>query len=141
MTRAEILERLSRHRDAFIRRDADALAADHAADGSFDSPAHGQVHGRAAIRDVYRYWFTAFPDLLLTWESPIVDGDRAAVFWTFSGTSHGPFFGIVGAGSRVELRGAAEYRFGEDGILSVRHTFDFSGMLLKTGVLKVKPGA
>jgi predicted ester cyclase len=141
MTRAEIITRLERHRDAFIRHDADALAADHSPEGSFESPAHGQVRGRAAISDVYRYWFTAFPDLLLTWEAPIVDGDRAAVFWTFSGTSQGPFFGIVGAGSRVELRGAAEYLFGEDGIASVRHTFDFSSMLLKTGVLKVKPGA
>ena len=141
MTRAEIIGRLERHRDAFLRRDADALAADHAPDGAFESPAHGQVRGRAAIRDVYLYWFTAFPDLQLTWDTPIVDGDRAAVFWTFAGTSHGPFFGIVGAGSRVELRGAAEYRFGEAGIDSVRHTFDFSSMLLKTGVLKVKPGS
>ena len=141
MTRAEIIDRLERHKDGFLRRDADALAADHSPDGSFDSPAHGVVRGRAAIRDVYHYWFTAFPDLLLTWESPIVDGDRAAVFWNFTGTSHGPFFGIVGAGSRVELRGAAEYLFDAEGIASVRHTFDFSGMLLKTGVLKVKPGS
>lgn len=141
MTHADILARLGRHREAFKRRDADALAADHTADGLFESPAHGQVRGRAAIREVYDYWFTAFPDLLLTWEEPVVDGDRAAVFWTFTGTSHGPFFGIVGAGSRVELRGAAEYEFCEDGIASVRHTFDFSGMLVKTGVLKVKPGS
>jgi hypothetical protein len=39
------------------------------------------------------------------------------------------------------MRGAAEYVFGEDGIASVRHTYDFSGVLMKTGVLKVKPGA
>ena len=140
MTRADIVARLERHRDAFKRRDADALAADHTADGTFESPAHGAVKGRAAIREVYNYWFTAFPDLLLTWDEPLIDGDRAAVFWSFVGTSHGPFFGIAGAGSRIEMRGAAEYGFCDDGIVSVRHTYDFSSVLMKTGVLKVKPG-
>ena len=141
MTREEIIGKLERHRDGFMRRDADALAADHSPEGSFESPDHGLFKVLSDILDVYQYWFTAFPDLLLTWEAPIVDGNRAAVFWNFTGTSQGPFFGIVGAGSRVELRGAAEYLFADEGIASVRHTFDFSSMLLKTGVLKVKPGS
>lgn len=139
MTRDEIVVLLERHREAFKRRDADALAADHALDGTFESPAHGVVTGRPAILEVYKYWFTAFPDLQITWDQPLVDGARAAVFWTFAGTSHGPFFGVIGAGSRVELRGAAEYIFAGDAIGSVRHIYDFSGMLVKTGVLKVKP--
>jgi ketosteroid isomerase-like protein len=61
MTRADLVARLERHRDAFKRRDADALAADHAPEGIFESPAHGIVKGRAAIRDVYVYWFTTAP--------------------------------------------------------------------------------
>ena len=139
MVRDEIARILDRHRESFLKRDAEALAADHTPDSTFDSPAHGMVQGRKAIQEVYQYWFTAFPDLRLTWESPIIDGDRAAIFWTFVGTSHGPFFGVVGAGSRVEMRGAAEYHFGEGGITSVRHVYDFSSVLVKTGVLKVKP--
>ena len=89
MTRAEILSLLEEHRDAFKRRDADRLAAAHDEDGSFESPAHGVVTGRKSILEVYRYWFTAFPDLQLTWDEPIVDGNRAAIFWLFAGTSHG----------------------------------------------------
>ena len=140
MTRADIVALLDRHRDAFERRDADALAAGHDEDGSFTSPAHGVVNGRQAILEVYRYWFTAFPDMHLTWADAIVDGNRAAVFWSFAGTAHGPFFGVAGAGSRVDLQGAAEYVFSEQGIASVRHVFDFSSVLVRTGVLKVKPG-
>ena len=139
MTRADIVSLLERHRDAFRRRDADALAGDHDEGGTFISPAHGVVEGRPAIRGIYGYWFTAFPDLQITWEEALVDGNRAAVFWSFAGTSHGPFFGVVGAGSRVELKGAAEYTFSDTGIASVRHIYDFSSMLVKTGVLKVKP--
>jgi steroid delta-isomerase-like uncharacterized protein len=139
MTRDEIVALLERHREAFKHRDAEALAAGHALEGTFESPAHGVVTGRPAILEVYKYWFTAFPDLQITWDEPLVDGARAAVFWTFAGTSHGPFFGVIGAGTRVELRGAAEYVFADDAIRSVRHIYDFSGMLVKTGVLKVKP--
>ena len=37
------------------------------------------------------------------------------------------------------MQGAAEYTFSETGIVSARHVFDFSGTLLRAGVLKVKP--
>jgi predicted ester cyclase len=139
MTRAAIEARLADHHLHFERRDADGLAADHAPRGSFTSPAHGTVHGRPAIREVYRYWYGGFPDFTLTWDAPIIEGDQAAVFWHFEGTAVGPFFGMVAAGSRVVMDGAGWYVFGEEGILSVRHVFDFSGVLVKAGVLKIKP--
>ena len=139
MTRSEIDALLGRHRASFARRDAAALAADHAEDGTFESPAHGVVRGRAGILGVYEYWFTAFPDLLLAWDSAIVDGDRAAFFWTFEGTTQGPFFGVARAGARVAMIGAADYHFGDGEILAARHVFDFSGMLIRTGVLKTRP--
>ena len=141
MTRDEIVAKLTEHGSAFGRRDPEAIAATHAPDGTFESPAHGVLRGRAPIADRNRYWFAAFPDLELTWTHAIVDGPRAAVFWKFSGTSQGPFFGVVGAGTRVDMNGAAEYVFEDAGIQSVRHIFDFSGVLVKTGVLKVKPGS
>jgi predicted ester cyclase len=136
---ADIKAFLARHQESFLRRDARALAADHATDGTFESPAHGVVTGRDAIEGVYRYWFTAFPDLALTWTDPLVGVDRATFFWDFTGTAIGPFFGMAGAGARVTMVGAADYRFAGDLIRSARHIFDFSGMLLKTGALKVKP--
>jgi predicted ester cyclase len=139
MTRSEIDALLDRHRASFARRDAAALAADHAEDGTFESPAHGLVRGRTGIRGVYEYWFTAFPDLALSWDSIVVDGDRAAFFWTFDGTTKGPFFGVVRAGARVTMIGAADYRFSDGHIASARHVFDFSGVLIRTGVLKTRP--
>jgi predicted ester cyclase len=139
MTRDDIAALLDRHRESFRRRDSAKLALDHSPDGTFESPAHGLIRGRDAIEEVYRYWFTAFPDLLLTWDSPLIVDDRAAVFWRFTGTAQGPFFGMAGAGTKVEMQGAADYRFDAEGIASVRHVFDFSSVLVKTGVLKVKP--
>ena len=139
MNRGEIEAILAKQKDAFARRDAEALTALHAPDGTFESPAYGTVTGRAAIREIYRYWYVAFPDFLLTWESALIDPPRASYFWNFTGTASGPFFGDVKVGSKVSMLGATEAAFGPQGIVSIRHIFDFSGTLLRAGVLKVKP--
>ena len=139
MTRSAIEGVLARHKQAFMRRDPDLLASMHAPSGSFESPAYGVVTGREAIRDVYRYWYTAFPDFLLTWDVALIDPPRASFFWTFAGTAAGPFFGDVKVGAKVNMQGAAEYEFADEGIVAARHVFDFSGTLMRAGVLKVKP--
>ncbi len=139
MERRDIQDLLDRHQEAFARRDAAALAAQHDPDGVFESPAHGVVRGRSAIEGVYRYWFNAFPDLRLTWEDAVIDGARAAVFWRFEGTTDGAFFGVEKPGIRVVMGGAADYRFAGGTIASVRHVFDFTGALIKAGVLKTRP--
>jgi hypothetical protein len=139
MDRKAIEQLLSKQKEAFARRDAEALADLHAPEGIFESPAYGVISGRDAIRDVYRYWYAAFPDFLLTWESALIDPPRASYFWKFTGTAAGPFFGEVKVGSRIAMIGASEATFGPEGIVVIRHVFDFSGTLLRTGVLKVKP--
>lgn len=139
MTRAEIEARLARHRESFAKRSVDALVQDHAPDGTFESPAVRKAVGREAIADIYRYWLTAVPDMTFEWREPIIDGNRAAIFWHFAGTVEGPFFGEARPGTRLEMDGAAEYIFSEQGIQSASHIFDFSGALVKSGALKVKP--
>jgi predicted ester cyclase len=139
MTREEVEQRLTDHRAGFTARSADALAATHAPDCTFESPAHGTVRGREAIRAVYAYWYNAFPDFMLTWDTPVIEPPRAAVFWSFEGTTAGPFFGEVRPGTLVKMSGAAEFVFSDEGIASVPHIFDFSQALVTAGVLRIKP--
>ena len=139
MTRGDIEQQLALQKDAFLRRDVDALAALHAPDGTFESPAYGIVKGRGAIREVYVYWYSAFPDFLLTWDSALIDAPRASYMWNFTGTTTGPFFGETKIGSKVSMTGATESLYGPEGLIATRHVFDFSGTLMRTGVLKVKP--
>ena len=139
MTREDIESRLAHHKLHFINCDADALAEDHARDGTFESPAHGLVRGRDAIREIYKYWYGGFPDFSFTWDAPLIDSNRVALFWQFEGTAHGPFFGMVREGTVVAMTGAAEYLFSEEGIVSARHVFDFSSVLVKAGILRIKP--
>lgn len=139
MTRPEIEALLAKHQQSFDSRSAAALAADHTADGTFYSPAAGHVTGRAAIQKVYEYWLEAFPDMQMTLGTPIIEDSRAALFWDFRGTLHGQFFGDVKPGTKVSFPGSAEYEFSPEGIVNVKHLFDFTGALVSAGVLKVKP--
>jgi predicted ester cyclase len=139
MTRADVEGLLLHHHECFLRRDPRALASNHTLDGTFESPAVGLVRGRAAIEAVYASWFKGFPDLLLTWEDAVIEGDRAAFFWKLTGTASGPFYGIIGSGAQVTATGAADYRFGPDGIRTARHVFDWTAVLVATGVLKARP--
>jgi len=139
MTRAEIVALLDRHRQSFASRQPATLAEDHAVDGVFESQAAGVVRGREAIEGVYRYWLTAFPDMAFDWREPVIEGDRAALFWQFRGTMAGPFFGHENPGTRIEFQGAAEYQLSPAGIVSAKHVFDFTGALVAAGVLKIKP--
>ena len=139
MDRQDIEALLARHKESFASRSAARLAAEHTAHGTFSSPAAGLVDGRDKIQKVYDYWLAAFPDMVMTWDTPLIDGDRVALFWRFSGTADGTFFGDAKPGTKVQFTGAAEYRVSPEGIVSARHLFDFTGALITAGVLKVKP--
>jgi predicted ester cyclase len=141
VTREETVAFLERRQAAYDRRDATALAADHAPDGTVDSPtAGGNVRGRAAIEEIYRAWFKAFPDVVLEDEhEPLIDGDRIALVSTLTGTDLGGFMEMPPTGKQFRLRVVRLYTVSEGLIVSERRIYDFTGMLVQIGVLKAKP--
>ena len=139
MTRADIDAFLVRHQRSFASRSAATMAADHAEHGTFYRPAAGHVVGREKIQKVYEYWLEAFPDMAFTWGTPIIEDDRVALFWHFGGTVAGQFFGEVRPGTRIQMDGAGQYVVSDEGIVTARHVFDFTGALVLAGALKVKP--
>ena len=139
MTREEILALFTRREAAWRAHDAAALAADHASDGVVISPTGGVLEGRADIERIYRIWFTAFSDLAFTSTDVLVDGDRAVLVATFSGTHAGDFFGLPASGRHVEALCAFVYTLRDGVIVHERRIFDFTGVLIQVGVLKAKP--
>jgi uncharacterized protein (TIGR02246 family) len=139
MTREEIFALFTRREAAWRARDAVALAADHAADGVVVSPTGGVLEGRAEIERIYRVWFIAFPDLMITTEDLLVDGDRAALLCRITGSHAGEFFGVSPTGRRIEVSGAFIYRLQDNRIVHERRILDFTGLLVQVGVLRAKP--
>jgi uncharacterized protein (TIGR02246 family) len=141
MERDEIVALLGRRNAAWSTRDARALAATHAPDGTVTSPAGGLLKGRAEIERVYWIWLTAFPDIVWHPEDIVIEGDRVVLVARMVGTHSGEFFGLAPTGRRMEVVIAMVITVADGLILSERRIYDFTGLLVQTGVIKAKPSA
>lgn len=139
MTREEIMAIFTRRDAAWRAHDAAALAADHAPDAVVISPTGGVLEGREDIERVYRIWFTAFPDLGFVERDVLVDGDRAVLLITVTGTHAGDFFGLPASGRKVQAQCAFVYTLRDGIIVHEQRILDFTGVLIQVGVLKAKP--
>lgn len=66
----------------------------------------------------------AFPDLALTIEHLIEEGDRLASRWTATGTHAGPFLGIAPTHARVAWTGTSMYRVAAGKIVETTTNWD-----------------
>jgi len=140
VTRAELQTTFERYMEIWKRRDPVALAAYHAPDGIVESPMYQTRRGRKEIEDAYRAFFTSFPDATQTVETLVIDPPQVAIFSTINGTHVNEWFGMPGTNRRIEIRHARLVQIGEDGLIArERRVYDFTGLLVKVGVLRAKP--
>jgi predicted ester cyclase len=139
MTREEIIAFFAERQSRWDAHDARALAADHAENGTVQSPMHGARRGRAAIEGAYRSLFEAFPDWRFTSGDLIIEGDRVAQPFTAEATHVGDFMGLPGTNRRSRVQGVRIYEMAGGLIHAERRFYDFTSLLLQIGVLKGKP--
>jgi steroid delta-isomerase-like uncharacterized protein len=137
--RQEIVDLLARRDAAYNRRDVPAVTAFHAEDGVVESLMAGRVEGRGAIGDVYRAFFTAFPDVTVHSDDLVVEGNRAVQFTTVTGTDIGGFMGVPATRKSFRMPVVFLYQFHDGLITFERRIYDFTGLLVQIGVLKAKP--
>ena len=80
---------------------------------------HG-LHGNATLQEdqaAARAEITAFPDLRMTVDLMVAEGDLVAVMWTFRGTHSAFGYGLPPTGTRLVLRGMTIWRI-RDGRIS-----------------------
>jgi predicted ester cyclase len=71
----------------------------------------------------------AFPDMWVTVENIITEGDKAAVHWRVNGTHLGPLMGIPPTGRPVTFTGMTMYRFADGKIVENWWAYDTLGMM------------
>jgi steroid delta-isomerase-like uncharacterized protein len=140
MSRDEIEALVTRRQRAWDARDAHALAQDHAEDCVVDSPlGGGATTGREAVERLYATYFRAFTDFRLEGTDLLIDGQRAALLATVSGTDHGGFMGMAPTQRAIRISVVFMYEFDNGQIVRERRIYDFTGLLVQVGVLKAKP--
>ena len=78
---------------------------------------------------------TAFPDVHLTIDDQIAEGDRVVMRWTARGTNTGPLGRIPPTGKQASVTGVFIYRFADGKAVEGWTNFDALGLLLQLGVL------
>jgi steroid delta-isomerase-like uncharacterized protein len=139
MDRAELQTFADRYVATWNRRNPAALAQYHAADGVAESPMYQTRRGRAAIEEAYRAFFTSFPDATIAVEALVIDAPRMALFTTISATHVNEFFGLPGTNRHIEFRNARLFEFDDGLIKRDLRIYDFTGILVKVGVLRALP--
>jgi predicted ester cyclase len=140
LTRQQTLEFFARRDEAANRRDVAAFTAQYDEHAVVESPtAGGTVQGRAAIEEITRAWFSGFPDISLTRQTLLIDGDYAVWIGDVRGTDSGGFMGLAATGKPFQLPIVMVCRMKDGLIVHEQRIYDFSGMLMQIGVLKAKP--
>lgn len=104
----------TRYTAAWCSQDPASVAAFFAPDGSLTINGGVPAVGRAAIAASAQDFMTAFPDLVVTLDELVDEGERVLYKWTLSGTNSGP----GGTGRRVRVSGVEDWRFGADGLVA-----------------------
>lgn len=89
--------------------------------------------GPENVQQVAVLFRTAFPDLRLTVEDVIAEGDKVAAHWTLRGTHQGSFMGIPATGKTASTTGITIYRLAQGKITEYWGSFDALGLMRQLG--------
>ncbi|HXW90968.1 MAG TPA: ester cyclase [Terriglobales bacterium] len=102
----------------------------------YQEPTVGERRGKAAARELVTMYRTAFPDIKLTIEEQIAEGDKVVTRTSGSGTHRGELFGTAPTGKRVtSVPGILITRITNGKMVEDNLVYDTLGMLRQLGVV------
>ena len=91
--------------------------------------------GRAGIKQLVTMHRTAFPDLRVTIEDMLSEGDSVVARWSSTGTHRGELMGIPATGKVVAVTGIGIDRISGDKMVEHWESFDELSMMRQLGVV------
>jgi uncharacterized protein (TIGR02246 family) len=110
----QLREFAKRYTAAWCSQDAARVAGFFAANGSLVINGGAPAVGRRAITAAAQGFMTAFPDMKVTMDELLDQGERVVYHWTLSGANTGP----GGTGQRVRISGFEEWQMGDDRLVA-----------------------
>lgn len=88
------------------------------------------------LKTFYNSLWAAFPDGRVKFNDLVIQSDKAAVRFTFSGTQKGEFMGIPATGKKITVEGMRFLKFRETKCIETWNILDNLSMLQQLGVIK-----
>ena len=85
--------------------------------------------GIEAQKQTMTGYFATFPDIHVTINDMVAEGDKVAKRWTCTGTHQGELMGIPPTGRQVTFTGITIYRFADSKIVELWWAWDVMGMM------------
>jgi steroid delta-isomerase-like uncharacterized protein len=98
-------------------------------------PLPGTSPDRQGIHDFVKQVRAAFPDIEMTADDILVEGDQLAVRSTMRGTHQGEFMGIPASGKKVEVSNYDFVRFENDQVVEHWGTIDSAALMEQIGAV------
>jgi steroid delta-isomerase-like uncharacterized protein len=98
---------------------------------------HG-IHRNASLEEdqaALKGWHEAFPDVSITPEKLIAEGDLVTIYWVARGTNTGTGNGLPATGKKAELAGITIWRIVDGKIKEEWSAFDQLSMMQQLGLL------
>ncbi len=86
-------------------------------------------YGADTVRHTLLYYLSAFPDFAVTLDDAVLNGERIALYWTWTGTQRGTFMNIPPTGHRVRVRGSSLVTLRDGQIQRAVRIWDLAGLL------------
>lgn len=100
----------------------------------------GLPPGPAGTKHFVAMWRTAFPDVCMTVEDLVTEGEKVVIRWTATGTHAGPLMGVSPTGRRAAVSGIDIVRIADHKIVEGWGSFDQLGLLRQLGAIPT-PGS
>jgi|SRR5579884_403561 len=94
----------------------------------------GELRGREALKDIMRQAHAGLPDVKITIDDVMGEGDRTAVRFTVRGMHNGELFGVPATGCRVAVETMIVSRHANARIAEAWELRDMLGLLQQLGV-------
>ncbi len=93
------------------------------------------VEGKEGVSAFYAAFAKALPDVELTLEDAVSDGDKVAVRYTIKGTHSDELMGVPATGNRVDVSGQSFFRFEDGRVVERWQSLDAVTLLTQIGAL------
>src|SRR3984957_1422606 len=102
----------------------------------YREPTAGEKRGRAGYQEIVTMYRNAFPDIKLTIEEQIAEGDKVVTRTSGSGTHRGELFGTAPTGKRVSsVSGICVTRIANGKVVEDNLVYDALGLMRQLGVV------
>ena len=106
-----------------------------ASDYVYRSPGSPDVRGPEGFKQLVQMYRSAFPDLTMSVEEQIAEGDKVATRWMATGTQRGELMGVPPSGKQVSVMGMVISRCAGGRIVEEVELIDALGMLQQLGAI------